>query len=102
MHVSNSHSERSAMVPAPAPAPEATPSGTPELPAAAARTRDGYRGRSAQSARYVVEPTPSAPSADSADETDGRLILEMRYQESVARRALEELFESGEAEFLSF
>jgi hypothetical protein len=99
MHVSNSHSERSAM--APAPVSEPTPSGAPELPVGATRARDGYRGRSAQSARYVVEPTSSAPPTDSVDEADVRLILEMRYQECAARRALDELFESGEAEILS-
>jgi hypothetical protein len=35
------------------------------------------------------------------DEADARLILEMRYQEHVARRALDELFESGAAQILS-
>jgi hypothetical protein len=35
------------------------------------------------------------------DEADARLILEMRYQEYMARRALDELFESGEAQILS-
>src|SRR5882724_3465852 len=99
MHVSNSHSDRSAK--APAAAPEPAPSATPELPVGAARARDGYRGRSAQSARYVAEPTPSFPPTGSADEADARLVLEMRYQESMARRALEALFESGEAQILS-
>jgi hypothetical protein len=99
MHVSNSHSERSAMVPAPVPEP--TPSGAPELPVGATRSADGYRGRSAQSARYVVEPTPSLPPTGSVDEADARLILEMRYQEYMARRALDEFFASGEAEILS-
>jgi hypothetical protein len=100
MHVSNSHSERAAMVPAPVSEP--VPSGAPELAVGATRARDGYRGWSAQSARYVVEPTLSAPPPDSVDEADARVILEMRYQECVARRALDELFESGAAEFLSF
>ena len=97
MHVSNSHSERSAM----APVPEPTPSGTPELPVAALPARDGYRGRSAQSARYVVERTPSLPPAGSVDEADASLLLEMRYQECMARRALDEIFASGAAESLS-
>jgi hypothetical protein len=35
------------------------------------------------------------------DELETRLILEMQHQEYMARRALEELFESGEAECLS-
>jgi hypothetical protein len=83
MHVSNSHSEGSAKPPAPK------------------RARDAYRWRSAQSARHVVEPAPSLPPTDSVDEADARLILEMRYQECMARRALEEIFESGEAEILS-
>jgi hypothetical protein len=100
MHVSNSHSERPAM--APVPVPEPTPSGAPELPVSGMRATDGYRGRSAQSARYVAEPTPSLPPAASVDEGDARLILEMRYQEYVARRALDEMFENGEAEILSF
>jgi hypothetical protein len=99
MHVSNSHSERSAK--APAPLPEPTPSGAPELPVAATRASDGYRGWSAQSARYVVEPTPYLPPTGSVDEADAPLIVEMRYQECVARQALEEMFGSGEAEALS-
>ena len=99
MHVSNSHSDRSAK--APAPVAEPTPSATPELPVGAARASDGYRGRSAQSARYVAEPTPSLPPTGSADAADVRLILEMRYREYMARKALEELFESGEARILS-
>ena len=83
MHVSNRHSEGSAKPPAPK------------------RARDGYRWRSAQSARHVVEPTPSLPPTNYVDEADARLILEMRYQEYMARRALDEIFESGEAESLS-
>jgi hypothetical protein len=99
MHLSYSYSERSGM--APAPVSEPTPSGTPELPVGATRGRDGYRGRPAQSARYAVEPTPSLPPTGSMDGGDAQLILEMRHQEYVARRALDALFESGEAEILS-
>lgn len=98
MHVSNSHSERPAMAPVPVYGP--TPSGAPELPVTATLARDGQRGRSAQSARYVVEPTPSLSAAASVDEADVRLILEMHYQEYLARRALDEMFESGEAQNL--
>jgi hypothetical protein len=99
MHVSNSHPERSARPPAPVTEP--TPSGAPELPVAATLATDGYRGRPAHSARYVVEHTSSFAPTGSADEADARLILEMRYQEYQARRAVEEIFESGEAEILS-
>src|SRR5438445_7057581 len=99
MHVSNSHPERSAMPPAPVTEP--TPTGAPELPVAATLASDGYRGRSAKSAWYVVETTPSLPPTASVDEADAHLILEMRYQEYQARRALDEIFESGEAEALS-
>jgi hypothetical protein len=35
---------------------------------------------------------------DPADERETRAIIEMRYQEYLARRALEELFERGELE----
>jgi hypothetical protein len=45
-------------------------------------------------------PTLYAPPTDSADEAETRVILEMRYREYVARRALEELFERGEPELL--
>ena len=99
MHVSNSHAERSAM--APAPVPEPTPSEAPELPLAGTGVRDGERGRLAQSARYVAERKRSLPAADSVEEGDALLMLEMRYQECMARRALDEMFESGEAQSLA-
>jgi uncharacterized ferredoxin-like protein len=54
-----------------------------------------------QPARYFVEPSRPAPASDPVDEVEAHLILEMHHQEYVARRALEELFESGEAECLS-
>jgi len=85
---------------APAPAAEPPPSGTPELPVGATLARGDCLARSGQSAQYFVEPTGHAPTTDSVDEGEARSILDMRHQEYVARRALEELFESGEAEFL--
>ena len=80
--------------------------GTPELPVGAALAADslaaeGYLTRPWQSARYFVEPGRPAPASDPVDEVEARLLLEMHHQEYVARRALEELFESGEAECLS-
>jgi len=99
MHVSNnSYAERPAR--APAPIPDPTPSGAPELPVAVTRGRDGYRGRSAQFARDVVVPTPSPPLPGSVEEADAHLLLETRYQEYLARRALDEVFANGEAENL--
>jgi hypothetical protein len=90
MRVSNSHPKKAAM--APIPVAEPPPSGTPELQVGATRAREGCLARSGQ---YFV------PVTDSVDEGEARLILEMRHQEYLARRALEELFESGAAEFLS-
>ena len=98
MHMSNSHSKRPAV--APLPVSEPTPSGAPELPVTAMHATDGHRGRSAQSAWYVAEPTPSLSLTASMDEADARLILDMRYQEYQARRALDEIFGSDEAEIL--
>jgi hypothetical protein len=86
---------------APTSVAEPPPSGTPELPVGATLARDGCLARSRQSAQYFLEPTRVAPATDSVDEGEARLILEMHHQEYVARRALEELFESGAAEFLS-
>ena len=99
MHVSNSHPKPPAM--APAPVAEPPPAGTPELPVGATFARGGCLARSGQSAQYFVEPTRLSPGTGSVDEAEVRLILEMRYQECMARRALEEIFESGEAEILS-
>src|SRR5438445_13862065 len=99
MHVSNSHPKQTAM--APTPVAEPPPSGTPELPVGATLARNGCLARSGQSARYSLEPTRPAPSTDSVDEGEARLIVEMHHQEYVARRALEELVESGTAGFLS-
>jgi hypothetical protein len=82
------------------------PAGTPELPVGATLAReglarDGLLARPGQSARYFMEPNRPALASDPVDEVEARLILEMHHQEYVARRALEELFESGEAECLS-
>jgi hypothetical protein len=92
MHVSNSQSKPAAKPPARVAEPP--PSGTPELPV------EGYLAQSGPSAQYFVEPTRLAFASDPVDEEEARLILEVRYQEYVARRALEGLFASGEAEFL--
>jgi hypothetical protein len=73
MHVSDSYFKQAGMVPAPVPE---------------------------HSAEYYAQPTRLAPATDPVDQWEARLILEMRHEEYVARRALEELFESG-AEFLS-
>lgn len=86
---------------APSSMAEPSPAGTPELPIGAAIARERCLARAGQSARYFVERSPPATTSESVDELETRLILEMRHQESVARRALEELFESGEAECLS-
>lgn len=51
-------------------------------------------------AEYFVVPTVHPPSTDSGDEGETRVIIEMRYQEYLARRALEALFESGGLELL--
>jgi len=99
MHVSNSHSKQAPMVPAPV--AEARPCGTPELSVGATLATEGRLARSGQSAQYFVEPTRLAPATDSVDEVEARLILAIRHREYVAHRALEELFESGEAGFLS-
>jgi hypothetical protein len=97
MHVSNSHSERAPR--SPAPAAELPQSGCPEVPVENTLASDGCLARPAQLAAYFVEPTRLAP--DPVDEGEARLILEMHYQEHIARRALEDLFESGQAQFLS-
>jgi hypothetical protein len=47
---------------------------------------------------FVV--TASCARVDLAEEGEARSLAEMRYQEYVARRALEELFERGELERL--
>jgi hypothetical protein len=75
--------------------------GPPELWARTARDVKGHFARSAQPVQYFVEPALFAPTTDSVDVGEARLIFEMRYQEYVARRALEELFESGELELLA-
>jgi hypothetical protein len=77
------------------------PSGTPELPVEAPFASGGWLARSGQSSQCFAEPARLAPAPDSVDEAEARLILETRYRECIARRALEELFESGEAQFLS-
>jgi len=105
MHVSNSHHKQVLTAPTP-PMAEPPQAGTPELPVGATlavedRAREGCLGRPGQSARLFVEPMRSAPASDPVDELETRLILEMQHQEYMARRALEELFESGEAECLS-
>jgi hypothetical protein len=61
---------------------------------------DGNIAEPGQSALYFGVPTLYAPPTDSADEAETRVILEMRYREYAARRALEELFERGEPELL--
>jgi hypothetical protein len=99
MHVSNSHPKPPAM--APTPVAEPPPSDTPEPPVGATLARGDCLARSGQSAQYFVEPTRLSPGTGSVDEAEVRLILEMRHQEFMARQALEELFESGAAEFLS-
>jgi hypothetical protein len=85
----------------PAPVAEARPCGTPELSVKATLATDGRSARSEQSAQYFLEPTRLAPATDSVDEAEARVILAIRHREYVARRALEELFESGEAGPLS-
>jgi hypothetical protein len=62
---------------------------------------DDTLAQSGQSAQYFVAPPLFAPPTDSADEVQTRVMLEMRFQEYVARRALEELFERGELELLA-
>ena len=88
------------------PIAEPPQAGTPELPVGATLAMEGHggegrMGRSGQSARLFVEPVRSAPASAPVDEIEARLILEMQHQEYVARRALDELFESGAAECLS-
>jgi hypothetical protein len=61
---------------------------------------DGNVAEPGQSAQCFVVPTLYAPPTDSADEAETRAILELRYREHAARRALEELFERGELELL--
>jgi len=61
---------------------------------------DGSLAGPGQSARYFGVPTLYAPPTEPADEAETRAILEMRYREHAARRALEELFERGELELL--
>jgi hypothetical protein len=73
----------------------------PELRARTAPDADDYSVRSGPSAQYFVGATLYASPIDSADEAETGVILEMRYQEYVARRALEALFESGEPELLA-
>lgn len=80
---------------------ELPPSGTPELPIEAPFASGGWLARSGQSAQCFAEPARLAPATESVDETEARLILETRHRECMARRGLEELFESGEAQFLS-
>ena len=71
-------------------------------PAADGPETDNTVAKSGQPAQYFVVPTTLyAPPSDSAHEAETRVILEMRYQEHAARRALEELFERGELELLS-
>jgi hypothetical protein len=63
---------------------------------------DNIVAKSGQPAQYFVVPTTLyASPSDSVHEAETRVILEMRYQEHAARRALEELFERGELELLS-
>ena len=62
---------------------------------------DDKGAQSGQPARYFVVPALYALPIDSADEAETRVKLEMRYQEHVARRELEELFERGELELLA-
>lgn len=84
----------------------AAQAGTRELPVGATfamegNGADGCITRSGDSAGLVLELLWSVPASDPVDEAEVRLMLEMQHQGYVARRALEELFESGEAECLS-
>ena len=56
---------------------------------------DNKWAQSGRSAQYFVVPLLYAPPTDSVDEA------EARFQEHVARRGLEELFEGGELELLA-
>ena len=75
-------------------------SGPPAPWGRAAPEEDGNLAEPGQSAQCFVVPTVYAPPTDSADEAETRAMLEMRYREYAARRALEELFERGELELL--
>lgn len=61
---------------------------------------DDNGAQSGQFEQYFDVPTLYAAPADSVDEAETRVLLEMRFQEHVARRALAELFERGELELL--
>ncbi len=76
---------------------EPRPAGTPELPEAALAAENCL----ARSAPDFAEPNRLPPGSGSVDEPQTRLILQMRRKEYAARRALEDLFERGEAECLS-
>ena len=75
--------------------------GHPEPWGRTAPEADDKGEQSGQFEQYFDVPTLYASPDDSADEAETRVLLEMRFQEHVARRALAELFERGELELLA-
>ena len=77
------------------------PQSGPPAPWGRTAPADGSMAESGRSTQCFGIPTLHAPPTDSADEVETSVILEMRFREYVARRALEELFERGELELLT-